>query len=236
MLNTSTTSALVRNLKMFMVVTVAAGCGGDKQPAIDAMPDMAPLTLDCSTYCSQIQMHCGGADAQYADVGHCMAACASFIVGTSTVDDMTGDTLGCRIYHAGAPSGMAPATHCPHAGPGGDLLTANPAQFCSGGNVCESFCALELKACGSLDAPLPGDPRDATNNHLFQFRNMNDCLLACAAYDKTHVYSTAATGDSLACRLLQATEAAIAVTPNAKLSCMNTGDIPRGPCVGTPSP
>jgi hypothetical protein len=165
-----------------------------------------------------------------------MATCASFTVGTSTVNDMSGNTLGCRIYHAGAPSVMAAATHCPHAGPGGDLLTASPPTFCSGGNVCASFCALEIKACGSLDAPLPGDPRDATNNHLFQYQNMDDCMRLCAGFDKTHEYSTAAMGNSLACRLLQATSAAIAVTPNAMTYCRYTGEIPRGPCVGTPSP
>lgn len=217
----------------FLVILVTVGCG-DKKPAADAMPD-APA-LDCMAYCAEIQTHCAPPNAQYASADSCLASCASFSVGASTVADMTGNTLGCRIYHAGAPSAMSPATHCPHAGPGGDLLTANPAQFCSGGNVCESFCALEIKACGSLDQPLPGDPRDDTNNHLFQFRNMNDCLLACPAYDKTHVYSTAATGNSLACRLLQATNAVIAVTPNAKMSCMYTGDIARGPCAGAASP
>ncbi len=34
---------------------------------------------------------------------------------------MEGDTLGCRLYHGGAPAITDPVLHCPHAGPtGGD--------------------------------------------------------------------------------------------------------------------
>lgn len=223
-------------MRTFLILATLTGCGGDKKPAIDAMPDMAPVALDCPTYCAEIQTNCTGDNAQYLDMAHCMATCASFTVGASTVDDMSGDTLGCRIYHGGAPSRMSPATHCPHAGPAGDLLTATPPAFCSGGNVCESFCTLEIKACGSLDAPLPGNPTDETNNPLFQYQNMDDCMRLCASYDKTHAYSTAAMGNSLACRLLQATSAAIAVTPNGMMYCRYTADFARGPCVGTPSP
>lgn len=233
MLHTLTPSVLVRNLNSLLVILVAVGCG-DKHPAPDAMPDMATVTLECSTYCSEIQMHCAPPDAQYANPESCLATCMSFPKGA--LNDMSQNTLGCRIYHAGAPAMTDAMTHCPYAGPAGDRLKADPAAGCSGGDVCANFCALEIKACGSLDEPLSGDPRDATNNHLFQFRNMNDCMTACALYDKNPVYSTAATGDSLACRLLQTTDAVIAVTPNGKMSCMYTGDIPRGPCVGTPPP
>lgn len=221
-------------MKSIVVILVVAGCGGDKKPITDAMPDMALATLDCASYCSEVQAHCMDANLQYQDMDHCLGTCMS-IADKGAINDMSGNTLGCRIYHAGSPAIMAPGTHCPYAGPVGDLLNANPAGGCSGENVCASFCALEIKACGSLDTPLSGDPRDATNNHLFQFQNMNDCMAACAAYDKTHVYSTAATGDSLACRLLQATTAAISLE-NAKTSCRFTGDIARGPCVGTASP
>ena len=174
MLHTSIPSAPGRTTKCLLVAIVAAGCGGDSKPTVDAMPDAPPVALTCMAYCSEIQTHCTGPNAQYADADHCMAACASFTPRTSTTSDMPENTLGCRIFQGGAPSMTAPAAHCPQAGPAGDLLTANPAQACSGGNVCASFCALEIGACGSLDHPLDGDPRDATNNHLYQFRNMKD--------------------------------------------------------------
>lgn len=215
----------------FLILAVLLGCGDD-QPA----PDAIPVTLDCPSYCREIQANCTGANAQYPDMAHCMAACASFPVATSAITDMSGNTLGCRIYHAGSPSTTAPETHCAHAGPGGDLITANPPGVCSGGDVCTSFCALEIKACGSLDAPLPGNPRDPTGNPLFQYRNMANCMTNCAAFDKTHPYSIAAAGDSLACRLLHATSAAIAVSPNGETECPYTAVAPTGPCAGTPTP
>lgn len=193
------------------------------------------VALDCPTYCTQIQANCTGANAQYPDMAHCIAACGTFTVGTSAVTDPAGNTLGCRIYHAGAPSMTMPATHCPHAGPGGDQLTASTPAICSGGDVCASFCALQVKACGSVEAPLPGNPTDSTGNPLFQYQNVANCMTACAGFDKTHPYSTMSAGNSLACRLLHATSAAISVT-NAQAECRYTGVTARAPCAGTPTP
>lgn len=228
----------LRNLEwiLFMASVLGQACGGDQPVAIDAPPDVTPVALDCPTYCSEVQASCTGASAQYVDAEHCMAACSAFTVGTSTVDDRTGNTLGCRIYHAGGPAMAEPSAHCAHAGPAGDSITAMPPGGCSGGDVCESFCAIQIKACGSLDEPLPGDPTDATNNSLYRYRNMGSCVRACAAYNKTHPYSTTAAGDSLACRLVHATNAAIAVMPNAVEECQYTGMPARGPCAGTPTP
>jgi hypothetical protein len=223
-------------MRTSLLLIVLAGCSDDKKPAIDAAPDVAVIALDCPTYCTQIQANCTGTNAQYPDMAHCTATCASFTVGTSKVTDTSGNTLGCRIYHAGAPSMMAPATHCVHAGPGGDAITTTPPAVCSGGDVCASFCTLEIKACGSLDAPLPGNPKDATNNPLFQYRDMADCMTSCATFDKTHPYSTTAAGDSLACRMYHATSAAIAVTPNGTMDCSATAAFPRAPCAGPATP
>jgi hypothetical protein len=232
----STNSRTIQAMRTFliMITTILVGCGGDDQPAIDAAPDSA--TLDCPSYCTEIQANCTDANAQYPDMAHCMATCASFTVGNSTIADMSGNTLGCRIYYAGTPSMTAATTNCVRAGPGGDLITATPPAFCSGGNVCESFCTLEIKACGSLDAPLSGDPKDANGNSLYQYVNMANCLMLCAGFDKTHVYSTAAAGNSLACRLFHATSAAIAITPNGATECPYTAATPTGPCAGTATP
>ena len=126
-----------RCTRILVVMMSLVGCGGDPKPAADAAIDA--LTLDCSTYCTEIQNNCTGASLQYASTAECMAACASFPVGTSMVTDMTGNTLGCRIYHAGDPAKMAAATHCPHAGPGGDAISSATGGFCSGGDVCASL-------------------------------------------------------------------------------------------------
>jgi hypothetical protein len=227
-----TTSLTIDFMRTSLLLIALAGCGGDHMQAIDAAPDVA---LDCPSYCAEAQANCTGANAQYPDMAHCTATCVSFTQENSTVTDKSGNTLGCRIYYAGAPSMTAPATHCAHASPAGDLITATSPAFCSGGDVCTSFCTLEIKACGSLEAPLPGDPRDDTNNHLFQYRNMADCMSSCAGFDKTHAYSTMAAGNSLACRLYHATNAAIDVA-NGKIHCSHTAAFPTGPCAGTPTP
>lgn len=227
-----TASRTIRPMRSLLVMISLVGCGGGGNPAIDA----APVALDCPTYCAEVQANCTGANAQYPDMAHCMATCASFTVGTSTVTDTSGNTLGCRIHYAGAPSMTAPATDCVHAGPAGDLITATPPAFCSGGDVCASFCILEIKACGTLDAPLPGNPRQPDGNPIFQYRNMDDCMASCAAFDKTHEYGTTAVGDSLACRLFYATSAAISVTPDAIMYCPYTAPAPTGACAGTATP
>ncbi|HEX8106460.1 MAG TPA: hypothetical protein VF516_01980 [Kofleriaceae bacterium] len=219
-----------------------AGCGGGNKvsndaaidTAIDTPIDTVPPTLDCTAYCSEIQKSCAGANAQYPNLDQCTHTCASFVVGTSTVTDTAGNTLGCRINYAVAASTM-PGTHCPHAGPAGDLITASVPGFCSGGDVCTSFCTLELLACGSMAAPLPGNPTDSMGNPVFQYRNLGDCMRLCPMWDKTHNYSTMSMGDSLACRLSAAVTAAISID-SAKIFCGYTADAPTGQCAGTASP
>lgn len=197
----------------------------DAPPAqTDAAADGTPAaTPDCASYCTTIQMNCMGANAQYPDVGHCMAACASFDVGTT--GQATGNTLGCRIYHAGAPAVTNAMLHCPHAGPGGDLtdVVAPPSQYC--GDACTSFCKLEIMACGTTtSAPTTG-----------QYADMNACMSACANFpNSTHPYATTAKGDSLACRLYHATNAAM--TGNAAVHCPHTAQTPMAPATGGTNP
>lgn len=192
----------MRNLLPLMLILAA--CGGD-----DASTDAAVAKLDCPTYCTQIQANCTGANAQYpteADNAHCLASCASFPLGTAA--DKSGNTLGCRLYHSGAPAKMDAATHCPHAGPGGDKIGG----MGTCGDVCTSFCTLEIKACG-----VTGD----AGGHG-QYASMADCMTACAAFpNPTALYAPMAHGDSLACRLYHATNAA--VTGQAATHCPHTG-------------
>ena len=218
-------------MRTFLILVTLAGCGGGSNTSTDAAIDMMPLGLDCATYCAEIQTHCTGANAQYPTMDQCTKTCASFS-GTSKVTDTTGNTLGCRINYAVAASTM-PATDCPYAGPAGDLLTA--AGFCSGGDACVSFCTLEIMDCGAVKAPLPGNPKDATGTALFQYQDQANCVDLCHGWDKTHAYSTMATGDSLACRLSAAVTAAISLD-SAKVYCAYTTDFPTGQCAGTASP
>jgi hypothetical protein len=190
----------MRNLLPLMLI-FAAACGGD-----DDATDAAVAKLDCPSYCSQIQANCTGANAQYADDAHCTGACNSFAAGT--LGQMTGNTLGCRLYHSGAPAKMDAATHCPHAGPGGDKIGGT--GTC--GDVCTSFCTMEIRACGMTG--------DAGGNG--QYTSMTDCMTKCAAFpNPTALYSPTAKGDSLACRLYHATNASI--SGMAATHCPHTG-------------
>lgn len=86
-----------------------------------------------------------------------------------------------------------------------------------------------------MTTPLPGNPLDANNKPLYQYQDMNDCVSKCSAFDKTHLYGVTASGDSLACRLYHATNAAISVT-TGKTHCAHTANTPTGPCSGTAMP
>jgi hypothetical protein len=173
----------------------------------DVPVDMPPaIALDCATYCTTIAANCTGANAQYPDTAHCMGTCAAFDLGTA--GQISGNTLGCRLYHAGMPAMTDPNTHCVHAGPGGDKTSAAAPGTC--GDACNSFCAIEIKACG-----VTGD----SGGHG-QYTNVAACNFACAMFEKTHLYSITSTGDSLACRLYHATNAAI--TGLAASHCLHT--------------
>jgi hypothetical protein len=98
-----------------------AGCGGSSGTDAGGSDtgsgsDTPAAMLSCGAYCTAITAACTGANMQYASAMECMTMCAGFPVGTPS--DTSGNTLGCRTYHAGAAVGD-PATHCSHAGPSG---------------------------------------------------------------------------------------------------------------------
>jgi len=76
--------------------------------------------LWCDVYCDLVQKNCVGGNSQYADKPTCMTACA-LMSANGNQGDTAGDTVQCRIYHAGVagnpPSGAT--LHCPHAGKNG---------------------------------------------------------------------------------------------------------------------
>src|SRR5512140_1227584 len=64
---------------------------------------------DCTKYCTDITANCTGANMQYANMDSCMGSCMGLPVGAAA--DTKGNTMGCRIYHAGAAKGD-PGLHC----------------------------------------------------------------------------------------------------------------------------
>jgi hypothetical protein len=115
--------------------TTSTGTGGTTTATTGTGGSMA--TLDCASYCSTIMKNCTGNNAQYSSEAACKGTCAAFPPGA--LSDMAGDTLGCRLYHAGAPAAGMPAMHCSHAGPGGGGVC--------GTSFCDAFCEIEAKVC-----------------------------------------------------------------------------------------
>jgi hypothetical protein len=114
--------------------------------------------LSCAGYCTSIMAACTGDEAQYQSQAECLTACAFFPPDTAT----TGDTLGCRTYHAGL-AVTAPNPHCWHAGPFGSGVC---------GGSCEDFCLLAVSYC-SPDAGYTGAP---------PYASITDCTATCANY------------------------------------------------------
>ncbi len=150
--------------------------------ATDAPATDAPATPTCMAYCAAIQGACTGDNQQYGSMEACLGACSSFAVGTAGAT--SGNTLACRTYHAGA-AATGPATHCTHAGPGGD----GPC-----GTNCEGFCTIAQGVCTGANQ---------------QFASMAVCMTACAGFATGTRYNTAQTsGNTFACRLYHLSVAA----------------------------
>jgi hypothetical protein len=195
----------MRGLGLALVcsLSLAACGGGDDGATIDAPPgtvDAPPGTpdapmLSCAAYCTEVMANCTGANVQYDQMTDCVNSCATWMVGT--VDDMSGGTLGCRTYHAGAASGN-PNLHCRHAGPGGDGAC---------GQNCQGFCELVLGVCTGANQV---------------YADELECDQACTQWSPTPPYSsTVQSGNSFACRLYHAT----AASTSPGTHCGHTADV-----------
>lgn len=163
--------------------------------------DSGVAAVSCDDYCTKVMANCTGNLAQYSSLDACKKSCAAFPVGMAA--DTSGNTQGCRQYHAGA--AMAnPALHCGHAGPSGAGVCGTP---------CQGFCSIQAAACtGALDQ---GYGMDAA------------CNTACttAFGNSMGTYSATVTGgNSLACRLYHLTVAASSAA-NATLHCPHTATV-----------
>jgi hypothetical protein len=136
--------------------------------------------VDCDSYCDLVMQNCDGDFLQYGSIDNCLTSCTAFPPGSA--GDMSGNSLACRHYHAGA-AAMANDVHCGHAGPGGDTAC---------GSNCEGFCAIAGKYCPAAWAD------DAA------------CLAACATFSPDEVYDAGdVSGNTFACRLYHATAASL---------------------------
>jgi hypothetical protein len=77
----------------------------------------------CESFCAVAMHACTGPNAQFASEGDCLSVCKTMNDGVEYSATVTsGDSLACRLYHAGVASTGPDAakTHCAHIGPKSD--------------------------------------------------------------------------------------------------------------------
>ncbi|MCU1276764.1 MAG: hypothetical protein JWM53_310 [bacterium] len=194
---------------------LTAGCGDDTTSAaggdMSIAHDLATVgsAPTCAAYCAKIQMNCtagdGGSNVQYPDATTCTSYCttaAGWTAGASS--DVMGNTIGCRLYHAGA-AAADPVLHCPHAGP-------------TGGNVCgawcENYCQLMAKNCTGANAVYTA----------------SDCMTKCATIPTMGMVNDT-TGNTVQCRIYHLGAAASDPATHCVHSRTVTDPMFSGPCM-----
>ena len=190
-----------------------AGCGDDTSSSADLAVAAGDMSAPgggptCAEYCAKIADTCqsgdgGGSFAQYPSTAACLTWCSSTAAWPAgTTGATTGNTIACRLYHAGA-AAADPATHCPHAGPTGGNIC---------GSWCENYCQLMAKNCTGGNTVY--DP--AT------------CMTRCATIP-TNGAANDTSGNTVQCRITQlglAAGDAATYCPNARIA----SELPSGPC------
>ncbi|MBI2378302.1 MAG: hypothetical protein HYV07_30160 [Deltaproteobacteria bacterium] len=150
----------------------------------------------CEVYCGLTEQNCSGNELLYPDHASCLAACAVF--PKDGIPDATqGNSVQCRIYHAGALAAAEPAVHCAHA-------SASGGGVC--GSYCDTYCDQALAHCTDANEIYPG--ADAAAKRA-------NCLASCEALP-TDGDPFATEGNSVQCRTYHASFPAVA---NAALHC-----------------
>jgi hypothetical protein len=162
------------------------------QPWCAGKPSDSPT---CPEYCSIVMAACDGDLAQYESPEQCLAVCEALERGAN--DDQTGNTVGCRRYHAFSAT-LAPTTHCFHAGPTGDGHCGQDDAKTGDTSNCESYCRLVEAAC-------PDEFTDALGS-------ASECQKACKDLPEAGADSLYSVGDAenekgLSCRVIYAARA-----------------------------
>jgi hypothetical protein len=194
---------------------LGAGCGDDTTSNggadMSIVHDLAgAVAPTCGAYCAKIQMNCsatgdaGGGNVQYASAADCNTYCTTSAGWpTGVTNDQSGNTIGCRLYHAGA-AAADPVLHCPHAGPTGGTVC---------GSLCENYCQLMAKNCTGANAVY----------------SATDCMTKCALIPDTGKPNDMA-GNTVQCRIYHLSAAAsdpVLHCPHSKILADNMS----GPCM-----
>jgi hypothetical protein len=162
-------------------------------------------------YCDKIIDACGlsGTDpvyGQFANRDQCLRT-AKFYHRSTTVNIQSGNTLDCRLYHAGVAGNAAfKDGHCEHSG-------ANGKAVC--GTACEGYCQLIMGGCTGTNA---------------QFANVAQCLNWCATYPTVGAERPYATGnDTYQCHIYHA-QVAVQRGDIADVHCTHAGPTGANVC------
>lgn len=160
----------------------APDAGAQPPDAGDAPDGRTDATL-CEEYCGTMMTNCSGANAQYESMEECISMCDSAGWREGQDGDSGGNSLHCRITHAGALAAADPVTHCPHAGPtGGDMC----------GSLCENYCFYSNTHCAEVHA----------------YEDLSACVSACETLMPRAAAGTTADDNSVDCRVRYVVEAA----------------------------
>jgi len=168
---------------------------------------------NCTTYCNAVGSYCTSYLAVgYQDVSYCLEACQTMTKGSDT--DTTGNTAGCRQYHAIAAGVSNPTVNCAAASVSGGEVCGTP---------CESYCFFMSSSCWQEFSPAG----TATFNNPA-------CLSICqAVYPNTGVnYPIDQSGDSVQCRLYHASASWV----NAGIHCPHASISGAGVCGTSTTP
>ena len=175
-------------------------------------PDGGGVCVDpaptCAEYCAAVTSACTGDNAQYATEAACLSYCGTWaMIPAGKTGDTSGDSIGCRLYHAGV-AGMAgnAATHCPHAGPTGGGVC---------GTLCDNYCQLAMTNCTGGNALYGSDAA---------------CMTACSAYDADGAPGDA-DGDTVQCRIYHLGVAGSNLPDSAVTHCPHGGTDGGGVCI-----
>ncbi len=199
---------------LMLAAALLAGCGDDTTSMVGADMSVQDLATagggpTCADYCAKITRNCtsggdgGGGHAQYASLAACTSYCttnAGWPAGATGA--MSGNSIACRLYHAGA-AAADPATHCPHAGPSGGNIC---------GSWCDNYCQLMARNCTGANAVY-----DAAT-----------CMTKCATIPSNGMPGDQV-GNTVQCRIYHLGEAGTDPAlhcPHAQTAT----DLPAGPC------
>ena len=170
----------------------------------------------CADYCAQVTTICTGDDDGYGSEDACLAYCEGWAqLPLGAADDVDGNTVGCRMYHAGVADlqGNAEdkAAHCTHAG-------ATGANTC--GSWCDNYCHLAMTNCTGEQAI---------------YDDSVACAAACAGFAADGAIGAAA-GDTVQCRIYHLGVAGAPDMGGAETHCPHGGVDGGGVCVNPPTP